>query len=155
MHIKYKMQLFIDFTIGHKDTTPANQTKCNYHDIFGVIVTKHNIGRILFYVPLTKRTLFVGLLGNVWRLLKLQLHCVFTEGQLGSPNIYFGCDCMCVSVCACVCVSVYQPQACPRHCYSLVQARITKFGPYMQRTLAKFRYALGNDWPSTSRWIWT
>ena len=39
------------------------------------------------------------------------------------------------SVGLCVRVGVYQSQACPHDNSSLIQARITKFGPEMQNTL--------------------
>ena len=41
--------------------------------------------------------------------------------------------CLCVRVCQSVCQSL----ACPRYNSGLVQARITKFGPTMQKTLVR------------------
>ena len=48
---------------------------------------------------------------------------------------------MCVSVC--VCQSVCQSLACPHDNSGPVQARITKFGPKMQKTLVMVPIVLG------------
>ena len=57
----------------------------------------------------------------------------------------------CVCVCVCVRVSVRQSSACPCNNSSTVQARITKFGPEMEKTLVKIPIILWDDWPWTSR----
>ena len=57
---------------------------------------------------------------------------------------------VCVSVF--VCQSVCQSLPCPRDNLGLVQARIGKFGPKMQKTLVKVPIVLGGNlpWPSRS-----
>ena len=55
------------------------------------------------------------------------------------------------SVCVCVILSVCQSLACPRNNSGPVQARIAKFGPKMQKTLAKVPIVLGGNWPWPSR----
>ena len=57
----------------------------------------------------------------------------FTRGQFWSSGIVVACVCVCV--CPCVCQSVCHSLACPRDNWGPVQARITKFGPKMQKTL--------------------
>ena len=56
------------------------------------------------------------------------------------------------SVGLCVHVCVYQSQDCPHENSSLIQARITKFGPEMQNTLVWIPIVFGDDrpWPSRS-----
>ena len=56
------------------------------------------------------------------------------------------------SVCLCVCQSLVYP----RDNSGPVQARITKFGPKMQKTLVKVPYVLWIDrpWPSKSNLTW-
>ena len=44
---------------------------------------------------------------------------------------------------------------CPHHNPSLIQARITKFGPEVQNTLVKIPIVLGGNWPWPSRSSWT
>ena len=56
-----------------------------------------------------------------------------------------------VCVCPCVCQSVCQSLACPHDNSGPVQARITKFGPKMQKTLVKVPIVLGGNWPWPSR----
>ena len=63
--------------------------------------------------------------------------------------IVIACVCVCVRVC--VCQSVCQSLACPRDNLGPVQARITKFGPKMQKTLVKVPIVLGGNWPWPSR----
>ena len=60
------------------------------------------------------------------------------------------------SVCVSVCLSVCQSLACPRDNSGPVQARITKFGPKMQKTLVKVHIVLWTDrpWPSRSNLTW-
>ena len=64
--------------------------------------------------------------------------------------------CVCVSVCSCVRVCVCQSRACPHDNSPLVQARITKFGTKVQKTLVKVPIVLGDDrpWPSRSNLTW-
>ena len=66
------------------------------------------------------------------------------------PVLAFG-YCRCLRVCVCVRVSVRQSSACPCNNSSTVQARITKFGPEMEKTLVKIPIILWDDWPWTSR----
>ena len=58
---------------------------------------------------------------------------------------------VCVSVCLSVCLSVRQSLACPRDNSGPVQAKITKFGPKMQKTLFKVLIVLLTDRPGSSR----
>ena len=53
--------------------------------------------------------------------------------------------CRCLRLC--VCQFVCQSLACPRDNSGPVQARITKFGPKMQKTLVKVPIVLGGNWP--------
>ena len=55
------------------------------------------------------------------------------------------------SVGLCVHVCVYQSRDCPHENSSLIQARITKFGPEMQNTLVWIPIVFGDDRPWTSR----
>ena len=61
------------------------------------------------------------------------------------------------SVCLYVCLCVHQSRACPRDNSSPVQARITKFGPKVYKTLVKILIVLGGggNWPWPSRSNWT
>ena len=60
-----------------------------------------------------------------------------------------------VCVCRCVCQFVCLSLACPRDNSRPVQARITKFGPKMQKTLVKVPIFRGNwPWPSRSNLTW-
>ena len=61
-----------------------------------------------------------------------------------------------VSVCLCVRVCVYQSRVCPHDNSPLVQARITKFGTEVQKTLVKVPIVFRDDrpWPSRSNLIW-
>ena len=72
---------------------------------------------------------------------------IFTRGQFWPSGIVVACVC----VCTCVCQSVCQSLACPRDNSGPVQARITKFGPKMQKTLVKVPIVLGGNWPWPSR----
>ena len=69
------------------------------------------------------------------------------------PVLAFG-YCRCLRVC--VCVSVRQSWACPCDNSSTVQARITKFGSEMLKTLIKIPIVLWGDWrwSSGSNWTW-
>ena len=69
------------------------------------------------------------------------------------PEASFGLRVLSLPVCMCVCVrvSVRQSSACPCNNSSTVQARITKFGPEMEKTLVKIPIILWDDWPWTSR----
>ena len=68
------------------------------------------------------------------------------------PVLAFGyCRCLRLCVCPCVCQSVRQSLACPRNNSGPVQARITKFGPKMQKTLVKVPIVFGGNWPWPSR----
>ena len=62
---------------------------------------------------------------------------------------------VCLFVCL-VCLSVCQSLACPRDDSGPVQARITKFGLKMQKTLVKVPIFLWTDrpWPSRSNLTW-
>ena len=61
-----------------------------------------------------------------------------------------------VCVCVCVCLSVCQSRVCQRDNSSPVQARITKFGVQMQKTLVNVPIVLRGDrpWPSRSNLTW-
>ena len=61
-----------------------------------------------------------------------------------------------VCVCLSVCLSVCQSLVCPRNNSGLVQAKITKLGPKMQKTLVKSPIVLWTDrpWPSRSNLTW-
>ena len=50
---------------------------------------------------------------------------------------------MAFGYCRCVRPSMCQPRPCPSDNLSLIQARITKFGPEVQNTLIKISVALG------------
>ena len=67
------------------------------------------------------------------------------------PVLAFG-YCHRLRLWVCVCVCVYQSLACPGDNSTLIQARITKFGPEMQNTLVWVPIVLGDDrpWPSRS-----
>ena len=80
------------------------------------------------------------------------LFFVFTRGQFWPSGIVVAC--VCVSVCPCV--RVCQSRACPHDNSSLVQARITKFGTKVQKTLVKVPIVFGDDrpWPSRSNLTW-
>ena len=71
------------------------------------------------------------------------------------PVLAFGIviACVCLSVRVCVCLFVCQSLVCPRDNSGLVQARITKFGPKMQKDL-EVPIVLWTDrpWPSRSNW---
>ena len=69
------------------------------------------------------------------------------------PEACFGLRVLSLPACVCVCVrvSVRQSSACPCNNSSTVQARITKFGPEMEKTLVKIPIILWDDWPWTSR----
>ena len=71
------------------------------------------------------------------------------------PVLAFG-YCRCLRLCVCVCLSVCQSFACPRDNLGPIQARITKFGPKMQKTLVKVPIVLWTDrpWPSRSNLTW-
>ena len=71
------------------------------------------------------------------------------------PVLAFG-YCRCLHLCVCVCLSVCQSLACPRNNSGPVQARISKFGPKMQKTLVKVPIVLWTDrpWPSRSNLTW-
>ena len=62
--------------------------------------------------------------------------------------------CRCLRLCVRVCV--YQSLACPHDNSPLVQARITKFGTKVQKTLVKVAIVFGDDqqWPSRSNLTW-
>ena len=65
------------------------------------------------------------------------------------PEASFGLRVLSLPVSVCVCV--YQSLACPHDNSSPVQARITKFGPEKQNTLAMILIVLGGKWPWPSR----
>ena len=68
------------------------------------------------------------------------------------PVLAFGyCLRLRLCVCPCVCQSVCQSLACPRDNSGPVQARVSKFGPKMQKTLVKVPIVLGGNWPWPSR----
>ena len=60
------------------------------------------------------------------------------------------------SVCSCVRVCVCQSRACPHDNSPLVQARITKFGTKVKKTLVKVPIVFWDDrpWPSRSNLTW-
>ena len=64
--------------------------------------------------------------------------------------------CRCLRLCVCVRVCVCQSWACPHDNSQLVQARITKFGTKVQKTLVRVPIVLGVDrsWPSRSNLNW-
>ena len=80
------------------------------------------------------------------------LNCFLPEASFGL--LY--CRCLRLCVCVSVCLSVCQSLACPRDNSGPIQARITKFGPQMQRTLVKVPVVLWTDrpWPSRSNLTW-
>ena len=86
----------------------------------------------------------------------VRLSHLFTRGQFWPSGIVVAC--VCVSVCPCVRVSVCvcQSRACPHDNSLLVQARITKFGTKVQKTLVKVPIVFGDDgpWPSRSNLTW-
>ena len=61
-----------------------------------------------------------------------------------------------LSLPASVCLCVYQSRACPHDNSPLVQARITKFGTKVQKTLVKVPIVFGHDrfWPSRWNLTW-
>ena len=83
----------------------------------------------------------------------MQTFGVMCPGSCGfypRPVLAFGyCRCLrlcvCVCVCVSVCLSVCQSLACPGDNSGPVQARITKFGPKMQKTLVKVPIVLGGN----------
>ena len=79
---------------------------------------------------------------------------LFTRGQFWPSGIVVAC--LCVSVCPCIRACVYQSRACPYDYSQLVQARITKFGTTVQKTLVKVSIFFGDDrsWPSRSNLTW-
>ena len=79
-----------------------------------------------------------------------QMFTFFNRGQFWPSGIVVAC--VCVSVCPCVC----QSRACPPDNAPLVQARITKFGTKVQKTLVKLSIVFGDDrpWPSRSNLTW-
>ena len=64
---------------------------------------------------------------------KLQLNCFLPEASFGHRILSLP-ESMCVYVCVSVCVSI---TCCPRNNSGPLQARITKFGPKLQKTLFK------------------
>ena len=91
--------------------------------------------------------------------LRYQLDCNSLTNFYPRPVLDFG-YCRCVRLCVCLsvslCLSVCQSLACPRDNSRPVQARITKFGPKMQKTLVKVSIVLWTDrpWPSRSNLTW-
>ena len=75
-------------------------------------------------------------------------YVVFTRGQFWPSGIVVAC--VCVRVCVC------QSWACPHDNSQRVQARITKFGTKVQKTLVRVPIVLGVDrsWPSRSNLNW-
>ena len=73
------------------------------------------------------------------------------------PVLAFG-YCRCLRVCLCVsvsvCLSVCQSLPCPHDNSGPVQARVTKFGQKMQKTLVNVPFVLWTDWPSRSNLTW-
>ena len=61
----------------------------------------------------------------------------FTRGQFWPSDIVVACACVCVCVRLSVCVCLCQSFTCSRDNSGPVQARITKFGPKMQKTLLR------------------
>ena len=59
--------------------------------------------------------------------------------------------CRCLRLCVCVCLCVCESLACRRDNSGPVQARITKFGSKMQKTLVKVPIVLWTGWPWPSR----
>ena len=72
------------------------------------------------------------------------------------PEASFGLRVLSLPACVCVCLSVCQSLACPRDNSGPIQARITKFGPNMQKTLVKVPIVLWTNqpWPSRSNLTW-
>ena len=85
------------------------------------------------------------------------LKCIFTLGQFWPSGIVIACVCLCprvrpcvsvsMCVCVCLCVCVCQSLACPRDNSEPVEARITKFGLKMQKTLVRVPFVLVGNWP--------
>ena len=78
---------------------------------------------------------------------------LFTRGQFWG---YCRCLRLCVCVSVCVRVCVYQSQACPHDNSPLVQARTTKFGTKVQKTMVKVPVVFWDDrsWLSRSNSTW-
>ena len=74
---------------------------------------------------------------------KLHFEIIFTRGQFWPSGIVVACVCVSVSLC--------QSLACPRDNSRPVQARITKFGTQVYKTLVKIPIVLGGDWSLPSR----
>ena len=64
---------------------------------------------------------------------------VFTRGQFWPSGIVVACVCVSVSVCVC------QSRACPHDNSPLVQARITRFGTKVQKTLVNVPLIFWDD----------
>ena len=67
-----------------------------------------------------------------------QIHFI-TQGQFWPLGIVIACVCVCVCPCVCLCQSL----TCQRDNSGPFQARITKFGSKMQKTLVKVPTVLG------------
>ena len=83
------------------------------------------VQKFLQLAPLVSVNVYYLVLEIYWA----WVYWVFTQGQFWHSGIVVAC------VCVCVCLSVCQSLACPRDNSGPVQARITKFGPKMQKTL--------------------
>ena len=71
-------------------------------------------------------------------------YVVLKRYQFSTETTFGGyCHCLHLSVHVCVCPRVRQPWACLRDNLWLIQARITKFGPEVQKTLVKISIVLG------------
>ena len=73
------------------------------------------------------------------------------------PVLAFGyCRCLCLQVCLSVCVCVCESRVCLHDNSSLVQVRITKFGPEVQNIFFKVPFVSWGDqpWPWWSNLTW-
>ena len=74
---------------------------------------------------------------NLLLLVDILFLSIFTRSQVWSSGIVVAC------ICLCVCVRECRPQACLHHNSSLIQAKITKFWPEVQKKLGQDPHCFG------------